>query len=192
MSRTMTVAALTTAALLTAHVSIAQSQAAAQTQTKSTPVLEQNTDSNGDIRVHDSGTVTVKSTLDAVQVSVFGTFATGSRFSNSSLTIYTVPTDKVLVIDGVTVASNMSAVDRLMDATFELSFNGGFFNLYVQPVAEGVVTDTNAAVFRRTEKVTAYAGPGTQVTVFATRDGAALTSTAVLFGLAGHLVDAPR
>ena len=193
MSRMTTVAAMTTAALLTAHAGLAQTQAAAQgTNRPATSVVEQNVDGNGDIKVHDSRTVTVKSTLEPVQVSVFGSFATGSRFSENALTLYTVPADKVLVIDAVTLSSNMSAVDRLLDANFQLSFNGSFFNLYVQPVAEGIFTSTNAAIFRRTENVTAYAGPGTQVTVFASRDGAALTSTSVLFGLAGHLVDAAQ
>jgi hypothetical protein len=194
MSRTSVVAILTTAALLTAHSSLAQPQAAAQGQSgkPDTKVVEQNIDANGDIRVHDSGTVAVKGTLDPVQVSAFGTFATGSRFSDSGLVLYTVPAGKVLVVDTLTTSSNMAAVDHMLDANFQLSLNGEFFNLYVQPAAEGVFTSTSAAIFRGTQKVTGYAGPGSQVKVTATRDGASLSSTAVFFALAGHLIDAPQ
>lgn len=194
MRRNIAVALLTTATLLTAHAGLAQT-AAAQGQGGGKPdtkVVEQNVDANGDIRVHDSGVVSVKAALNAVQVSVFGTFATGSRFSDSGLVLYTVPADKVLVVDTLTTSSNMSAVDHMLDANFQLSLNGEFFSLYVQPVNEGVFTSTNAAVFRGTQKVTGYAGPGSQVKVFATRDGANLSSTSVFFALAGHLVDAPQ
>jgi len=192
MSRT-TVAVLTTAALLTAHASFAQSQATEKADKKgAVQVEEQNVDVNGDIKVHDSGTVAVKTALDAVQVTVFGSFPNGGRFSDSPLTIYTVPEGKVLVIDALTVASNMSAVDHLMDANFQLTFNGSSFSVFVQPVAEGVFTQTNAAIFRKTDRVTAYAGPGTRVNAVAIRDGANLSGTSVLFALAGHLVDAPQ
>jgi hypothetical protein len=192
MSRALSVSVFSTAVLLTAHVSLAPS-AAAQGQGKpDTKVVEQNVDSTGNIKVHDSGTVTVTGTVDPVQVSTFGTFAAGSRFSDGSLVLYTVPAGKVLVVETFTTSSNMSAVDHMMDATFELSLNGESFHVYVQPVAEGVFTSTGASIFRGTQKVTAYAGPGSQVTVLASRDGASLSSTAVSFALAGHLIDASQ
>jgi hypothetical protein len=194
-SRTSVVAVLTTAVLLTAHASLAQPQGAAQGQGGGKPdtkVVEQNIDADGNIRVHDSGTVAVKGTLDPVQVSVFGTFATGSRFSDSGLVLYTVPAGKVLVVETVTTSSNTAAVDHMLDANFQLSLNGEFFNLYLQPAAEGVFTSTSAAIFRGTQKVTGYAGPGSQVKVLATRDGASLSSTSVFFALSGHLIDAAQ
>jgi len=103
-----------------------------------------------------------------------------------------VPAGKVLVVDTLTTSSNMAAVDRMLDANFQLSLNGEFFNLYVQPANEGVFTSTSAAIFRGTQKVTGYAGPGSQVKALATRDGASLSSTAVFFALSGHLIDAPQ
>src|SRR5262245_24119610 len=187
MSSTRVVAVLTSAVLLTAHASFAQGGGKPDTK-----VVEQNVDANGNIRVHDSDTVAVKNTLDPVQVSVFGTFATGSPFSDSPLVLYTVPAGKVLVVDTLTTASNMNALDHMLDADFELSLNGEIFDLFVQPAAEGVFTSTNAAVFRGTQKVTGYAGPGSQVTVRASRDGASLSGTAVFFALSGHLIDAPQ
>jgi len=193
MSRT-TVAALTTVVLLTAHASFAQPQAAAQADggKPSTKVVEQNVDADGNIRVHDNGIVAVKKALEPVQVSAFGTFATGSRFSDNPLVLYTVPAGKILVVETVTTSSNMSPVDHMLDSNFQLSLNGEFFSVYLQPVAEGVFTSTNASIFRGTQKVTAYAGPGSQVKVTATRDGASLSSTAVFFALSGHLIDAPQ
>jgi hypothetical protein len=193
MNARILVPVFTTAVLLTAHVTFAQTQSAPALGGKPTAdVVEQNVDENGQIRVHDSGTVTVKETLDPVQVSVFGSFAAGSRFSDSQLVLYTVPAGKVLVVDTLTASSNMAAVDHMLDALFELSLNGESFSVFVQPVAEGIFTSTNTSVFRGTQKITAYAGPGTQVKALGTRDGASLSSTAVLFGLAGHLIDAPR
>jgi hypothetical protein len=183
---------LTTAVLLTAHVSLAQAQGQAAAGKPDTKVVEQNVDANGNIRVHDSGTVAVKGTLDPVQVSAFGVFQTGSRFSDSPLVLYTVPNGKVLVVDTVTASSNMAAVDHMLDATFDLSLNGEFFSIFLQPAAEGVFIPTSAAIFRGTQKVTGYAGPNSQVKVSASRDGASLSSTAVFFALAGHLIDAPQ
>ena len=195
MSRNSVVAMLTTVVMLAAHASLAQPQAATQGQGAGKPdtrVVEQNVDENGNIKVHDGGTVAVKGTLDPVQVSAFGSFATGSRFSDGPLVLYTVPAGKVLVVDTVTTSSNMAAVDHMLDANFQLSLNGEFFSLYLQPAAEGIFTSTGAAIFRGTQKVTGYAGPGSQVKVSATRDGASLSSTAVFFALSGHLIDAPQ
>ena len=194
MNTRVLVPVFTIAVLLTAHVALAQSQSAAPAQglKADSPVVEQNVDENGLIRVHDSGTVAVKAALDPVQVSVFGSFAAGSRFSDNQLVLYTVPAGKVLVVDTLTASSNMAAVDHMLDAQFELSLNGQSFSVFVQPVAEGIFTSTNASVFRGTQKITAYAGPGTQVKAIGSRDGASLSGTAVLFGLAGHLIDAPQ
>jgi len=155
------------------------------------PVQELNVDAHGNIRVHEQGTASVKSVIEPVQKSTFSSFATGERFTDE-VTLYTVPAGKVLVIDAVTVSSVLSPSDRLFDATFNVMLDDPIlpFEIRVQPAAEGVFTSTNGNVFSKTQAITAYAGPGTAVTARASRDGTSLSGTAILFGFAGHLVDA--
>jgi hypothetical protein len=132
-----------------------------------------------------------QATSQPVQAQVFGSFVSGDNFSSEE-TVYTVPAGKMLVIESFTGASIMDATDHLMDAVFRVEVSGFLdsFNWYLQPVDEGVA-HTGARVFRGSEQVTAYAGPGTTVKATASRRGDALAGTAVLFGLAGHLVSAP-
>lgn len=132
-----------------------------------------------------------QATSQPVQAQVFGSFVSGDSLSSEE-TVYTVPAGKMLVIESFTGASIMDATDHLMDAVFRVEVSGFLdsFNWYLQPVDEGVA-HTGARVFRGSEQVTAYAGPGTTVKAMATRRGDALAGTSVLFGLAGHLVNAP-
>jgi len=126
-----------------------------------------------------------------VQLSRFATFAAGQRFSDT-LTLYTVPAGKIFVLDSVAAGSNMDPTDRLMDV--QLSLTSGDFIAYVVAIHaqdEGVFTQTNARIFRGGEPMTAYAAAGTNITAFGTRDGGALTSTALRIAISGHLVNAP-
>ena len=127
--------------------------------------------------------------LQPIQKLAFGSFDTGQVFSND-VTLYTVPAGKVFVLETVTTGSNLLPGYHFVDTVFNLSFDSGDFQIFVQPVAEGVFSSTGANVFRKTQAATAYAGPGTNITARASRDGTSLSSTSVLFAIAGHLVDA--
>jgi hypothetical protein len=128
-----------------------------------------------------------------VQKTAFGTFPAGNRFSDD-IELYTVPAGKQLIIESVTVASNLSGPDQhLMHVLFSAT-SGDFipYTINVQPVAEGVFSQTGANVFRATQQITAYAGPGTVVSARGTRDGAGIGSLDSLgVGLAGRLVNVP-
>lgn len=141
-----------------------------------------------------AGTVATSApALVPVQKSTFATFNAGSRFSETA-DLYTVPAGKELVIQTLSIASNLFAGDqRLMHVLFQTT-SGDFipFTINVQPVDEGVFSQTNAHIFRATQSVTAYAGPGTTLTAVGTRDGTAIATTDSLgVGFAGYLVDAP-
>ena len=202
---------LTTAAVIIA-VAAVPAIALAQPAIKpspSSPVTVTNTASNpvpvtGDVTSTVSGSVQITNSvgnavpvqvtngpvLQPVQRTVFGSFDTGQRFSDD-VTLYTVPNGKVFVLDTVTTGSNMSPNDRFFHSIFSFDSGGVIpFGVYVQPVAEGVFSSTGANIFNKTQAATAYAGPGTSITARASRDGTSLSSTAVLFSIAGHLVDA--
>jgi hypothetical protein len=141
-----------------------------------------------------AGTVaTAAPALTPIQKTQFATFASGSRFS-STAELYTVPSGKELVLQTVSVASNLFAGDqRLMHVLFQAQSGDTIpFTINVQPVDEGIFSQTNAHIFRATQAVTAYAGPGTTLTAVGTRDGTAIDTTDSLgVGFAGYLVDAP-
>lgn len=127
-----------------------------------------------------------------VQTQRFATFNSGSNFSET-LTLYTVPAGKILVIDQVSIASNLfDTGQRLMHVLVQATFNDFIpYTLSFQPVDEGSFTSTGARVFRATVSTTAYAGPGTQIMATATRTGPNGTTDSVGIGLSGHLIDAP-
>jgi hypothetical protein len=129
--------------------------------------------------------------VSPVQVTLFATFSNGGRFSTTE-TLYTVPAGKVLVIESFSGGSNMDPADHLMDIQFSATY-GGFipYVVAVHPEDEGVFTQTNARIFRGTLAASAYAGPGTTVTAFGTRDGASLSGTALRVAISGRLIDAP-
>ena len=126
-----------------------------------------------------------------VQLSTFATFANGGRFSDT-LTLYTVPAGKILVVETFSGGSNMDPADHLLDIQFNLTY-GDFipFVVALHPDDEGVFTSTGARIFRGTTARTAYAGPGTTITAFGTRDGTSLSGTALRIALSGRLIDAP-
>jgi hypothetical protein len=140
-----------------------------------------------------AGTIaTAAPTLTPVQKTQFGTFASGSRFS-STINLYTVPAGKQLVIQTVSVGANLFAGDqRLMHVLFNAQSGDVIpFVINVQPVDEGLFASTGAEIFRGTQTVTAYAGPGTTVTAVGTRTGTDINTTdSVSAGVAGYLVDA--
>lgn len=141
-----------------------------------------------------SGAVTTAPpALQPVQKSQFATFNSGSRFSTTA-DLYTVPAGKELVIQTVSISANLFAGDqRLMHVLFQAQ-SGDFvpFTVNVQPVDEGVFSQTNAHIYRTTESVTAYVGPGNTLSAVGTRDGSAISTTDSLgVGFAGYLVDAP-
>lgn len=137
-----------------------------------------------------AGTVVAAPLVVPVQRAEFGTFATGSRFSNT-VTLYTVPAGKLFVLQTVTIESNQSQYDQLWDGRFSLQLGPGLpFSVIVQPVAEGIAS-TGAGIFRKTAAATAYAGPGTDIVATGVREGTVLSSTAILFGISGQLIDAP-
>jgi len=128
-----------------------------------------------------------------VQKIAFGTFPVGSRFSDD-IVLFTVPAGKQLIIEGVTIASNLTGPDQhLMHVLF--SANAGDvvpYTINAQPVAEGFFSSTGANIFRATQQVTAYAAAGTDVTARGTRDGTDIAHLDSLqVGFAGRLVDAP-
>ena len=128
---------------------------------------------------------------EAVQKTLFPSFANGQRFSET-VTLYTVPAGKTLVIDSIVGGSNMDPADHLLDIQF--NFTSGDFIPYtvaVHPNDEGVFTQTGARIFRGQEAITAYAGPGTTITAFGTRDGTSLSGTALRVAISGHLVSTP-
>jgi hypothetical protein len=133
-----------------------------------------------------------QATLQPVQVFVFGSFPAGERFSSEE-TLYTVPDGKTLVIEAFSSSSNMAATDRFNGARLGAQLTGlsDEFTWFLHPTDEGVNADTGARIFRGSAQVTAYAGPGTTVVAQASREGAALSGTAVSFRIAGHLVDTP-
>jgi hypothetical protein len=129
--------------------------------------------------------------LTVVQISRFATFLTGDTHSSQE-TLYTVPAGKILVIDSVSVSCILSPGDHLLDVTFGVTSGDVIpYSLYAQGVDEGFFAPTNVRVFRGTDQITAYAGPGTAVTAFGTRDGTSLSGTALGVAISGHLIDAP-
>jgi len=108
--------------------------------------------------------------------------------------LYTVPAGKLLIIENVTIASNLAGPDQhLMHVLFSASA-GDFvsYTINAQPVAEGFFSSTGANIFRATNQVTAYAAAGTDVTARGTRDGTDLNHLDSLqVGFAGRLVDVP-
>jgi len=126
-----------------------------------------------------------------VQQSTFGSFTSGEAFS-STVTLFTVPAGKVLVIESVSGGSNMQAADRLMAVEFFASYGDSIdYVISLHPLDEGVFVPTGARIFKGTEVTTAYAGPGTTVTARRVRDGSVFSGTAVRFGISGRLIDAP-
>lgn len=128
-----------------------------------------------------------------VQKTAFGTFPSGSRFSDD-IVLFTVPAGKQLIIESVTIASNLTGPDQhLMHVLFSATA-GDFipYTINAQPVAEGFFSSTGANIFRATQQVTAYAAAGTDVTARGTRDGTDIAHLDSLqVGIAGRLVDAP-
>lgn len=133
-----------------------------------------------------------RAAVEAVQKTQFVTFASGSAFSGEA-TLYTVPAGKRLVIDSVTIASNLTgASQQLMHVLFSVTNDDIVpYTISVQPVAEGLFAQTGANVFRKTVAITAYAAPGTAVTAIGTRDGTIDSLDSLMVGFSGHLVDAP-
>jgi hypothetical protein len=168
--------------------------ASAAPATSPVPVIEQNLDANGLIRVHEQGTVPISlPVLQPVQKTAFGSFAAGDRFS-STINLFTVPAGKTLVIQTVTIESNLSSTNEQLLHVLVNAQSGDVipFTISVQPVAEGLFTQTGANVFRKTATFTIYAGPGTTVSATGTRDGTDVSfSDSLGVGIAGYLVDAP-
>ena len=127
-----------------------------------------------------------------VQLMRFATFNSGSQFSDT-LTLYTVPAGKILVIDQVSIAANLFDTGQSLTHVLVQTTFGDFipYTLSIQPVDEGTFASTGAHVFRATVQTTAYAGPGTQVTATGTRNGPAGTTDSLGIGFSGHLIDAP-
>jgi hypothetical protein len=71
----------------------------------------------------------VEFTLEPVQVSTFGEFASGERFSTDE-DLYTVPEGKILVIEAFTASSNQAPADLLKDARLEVQLDGGIGGLF--------------------------------------------------------------
>jgi hypothetical protein len=131
--------------------------------------------------------------LEPVQKSAFGTFPAGNHFSDT-IDLYTVPAGKRLVIQTVSIASNLTGRDQhLMHVLLSASSDDVVaFTVNVQPVAEGFFSSTGANIFRKTDQVTAYADAGTVVSAVGTRDGTNINFLDSLgVGIAGYLVDAP-
>jgi hypothetical protein len=128
--------------------------------------------------------------LQPVQALQFGTFSTDQRFSSEE-TLYTVPASKTLVIEGFSLISNQSATDVVKDARLTVETGTESFSWFLQPADEGVFSGTGARIFRGSDQLRAYAGPGTTVVAEAVRDGTSLSSTSVGFYISGHLVDTP-
>ena len=132
--------------------------------------------------------------LQPVQVSQFGSFPTGDRFSSEE-TLYTDPAGKTLVIESFSTGSAMGPNAVMKDATLDVELNGFLsgsrWNLI--PTDEGVFSQSGARVFRGSTLMRAYAGPGTDVVASARRDGADgdLSGTAVSFEISGYLVATP-
>lgn len=126
-----------------------------------------------------------------VQKSTFGSFPSGEAFS-STVTLFTVPAGKVLVIESVSAGSNMQPNDRLMAAEFFVTYEDFLdFVISLHPADEGVFAPTNVRVFKGTEVTSAYAGPGTTITARGVRDGTVVAGTAVRLAISGRLIDAP-
>lgn len=127
-----------------------------------------------------------------VQAADFATFPTGDRFS-STVTLYTIPAGKMLIIESVSTSSHLNPNDRVLDVRFEVNIAGfaSSYTIYLQPADEGIFTGTNVRTFRGTSVTRAYAGPGTTVTATGVRDGTSLSGTALYLAIAGQLVDAP-
>jgi hypothetical protein len=127
--------------------------------------------------------------LEVVQTINFGTFPSGSRFTGP-IDLFTVPDGKTLVIQTVNISSNFASADEKL---LHVIFSVDVFSISVQPVAEGIFSGTGVNIFRKSESVTFYAGPGTTVSAAGTRDGTNINfNDSLLVGIAGYLVDAPR
>jgi len=123
----------------------------------------------------------------------FGTFPSGSRFSDT-VELFTVPQGKMLVIQTVSITSNLTGPDQHLMHVLVSATADDFipFTINVQPVAEGFFASTGANIFRKTEGITAYAAAGTVVSAVGTRDGTNINSLDSLgVGIVGYLVDTP-
>ena len=132
-------------------------------------------------------------TVTPVQKTAFGTFPSGNRFSDD-IVLYTVPAGKQLIIENVSIASNLTGPDQhLMHVLFSADSSDFIpYTFNVQPVAEGFFSSTGANIFRATVQATAYVAAGKNLSARGTRDGADIAHLDSLgVGFAGRLVDAP-
>lgn len=151
------------------------------------PVAEQNLDADGNIRVHEQGTVAVQEVREPFQRS--------SRFDNwggkefRSFSSISVPEGKMLIVEKV---SFRVAVEPGQQVHARVSFQGADLPGAVYVPMEFQGTFDGKDVYVGAETVTAYAA-GTNAPVLATavRSSTSGNGGAVEFSLIGYFVDSP-